>query len=136
MIAHYCGAQMTSSITANIEYLMESNVSGNVAAIVFEPGFQILHEIETGGQVFRLRRPIDVHVSLEDGLWINQSNDLSILAAGPSKAAALRSFCDDFAVLWEQIGSAADDDLTPDAVKVKQAFHGIVESAAPAVPLS
>jgi hypothetical protein len=131
MIAHYCGPQMTSSITANIEYIVESNVSGNVATIVFEPGFQILREIETGGRVFRLGHPVDVHVSIEDGLWINQSNDLSILAAGESRAEALRSFCEDFAVLWEQIATAPDDSLTPDAIKVKYAFHRSVESAIP-----
>ncbi|MGA2722172.1 MAG: hypothetical protein ABSG79_07125 [Bryobacteraceae bacterium] len=131
MIVHYYDAQMTSSMTANITYLIENKISGNVATMVFEPGFQILHEIETGGQVFRLSRPIDVHVSIEDGLWINQSHDLSILAAGESKAEALRSFCEDFAVLWEQIATAPDDSLTPDAIKVKAAFHRSVESATP-----
>lgn len=130
MIAFDCNTQMTSSV-AIAEYSLMRSLSGNLPAIVFEPGFQILHEIESGGQVFRLREPVDVHVWIEDGLWINQSNDLSILAAGLSKGVALRSFCEDFAVLWERIASAPDNHLTPDAIKVKQAFHRTVESAVP-----
>jgi hypothetical protein len=41
---------------------------------------------------------------------------------------ALRSFTEDFGVLWEEIAQAPDTDLTDDAIRLKYALRNIVES--------
>lgn len=128
-VANYqCEARMSSATATMAEYLCSQQTSGNVAALVFEPGFQILNEIEVGGRLFRLRQPVDVTVSVEDGLWINETKALSIVAVGDTKDEALRSFRDDFSILWDQIASAPDDSLTGDAIGVKRVLSDMVES--------
>jgi hypothetical protein len=109
-------------------YLFDWQTSGNVASLVFEPGFQILNEIESGDRLFRLRTSVDVTVTVEDGLWINEAAPLSILAAGNTRGEALRSFCNDFTVLWDEIACVSDDNLTGDAIHIKRSLRDIVES--------
>jgi hypothetical protein len=69
---------------------------------------QIERELQDGGNVFHLRAPIQVEVAVENGLWQLESTTLGIVAAGPSQEDALRSFTEDFAVLWEEIAQAPD----------------------------
>ena len=125
---YQCEVYMSSASAATVGYFFHQQTSGNVPSLVFEPGFQILNEIEVGNRLFRLRAPIDVRVALEDGLWINEAGPLSILAFGDTRGEALRSFCDDFAVLWDEIANASDASLTGDAIRVKQSLGDIVES--------
>lgn len=47
---------------------------------------------------------------------------------GKSQESALRSFAEDFAVLWEEIAQAPDAELTADAIRLKYEILNIVES--------
>lgn len=67
-------------------------------------------------------------MSLEDGVWINAAPGLNIHSYGDDRGEALRSFCEDFNVLYDEIASAPDESLTEDAIKVKGAFDTVVES--------
>jgi hypothetical protein len=84
--------------------------------------------LQDGANIFHLRTPIQVEVAEEDGLWHCESASLGIVAAGPSREDALRSFIEDFAVLWEEIAQAPDAELTGDAIRLKYALRDIVES--------
>lgn len=86
-------------------------------------------QLQDGGNIFHLRAPIQVQIAEEDGLWHCESASFGIFAAGLSKEAALRSFTEDFAVLWDQVAQAPDSELTDDAIHLKCALRNIVESA-------
>jgi hypothetical protein len=124
---YQCEAYMSSATESTAQYRFNQQTSGDVAPLMFEPGFQILNEIEADNRIFRLSAPVDVTVSIEDGLWINAAGPLSIFAVGDSRGEALRSFCDDFAVLWDEIACAPDDSLTGDAIRVKRALNVAVK---------
>jgi hypothetical protein len=93
-----------------------------------QTSMQIERDLQDGGNVFHLRTPIQVEVAVENGLWHLESTTLGIVAAGPSREDALRSFTEDFAVLWEEIAQAPDGELTDDAIRLKYALRNIVES--------
>jgi hypothetical protein len=69
-----------------------------------------------------------VDISTEDGVWTCESAPLGILAFGASEDRALRSFAEDFAALWDHIAQAPDEELTRDAIRLKQALRDAVES--------
>jgi hypothetical protein len=56
----------------------------------------------------------------EERSWVCEAKDFSILSCGESEEAAMRSFSDDFAAMWEVIEQSPKDSLTPGAIKVKQ----------------
>jgi len=87
-----------------------------------------LEEVRSPGVIYRLRHPIQVEVSFENGLWVNEAKGFSILAFGPTRAEALCSFCEDFAVLWEEIGQSSDENLTADALSVKRTLRETIEA--------
>ena len=70
--------------------------------------FRIERQLQDGGNVFRLRAPIQVEIAEEGGMWHCESAAFGILAAGSSQEDALRSFAEDVAVLWEEIAQAPD----------------------------
>lgn len=102
--------------------------SGVVARLVWEPGFQILDHISFERRRFNLREPIHITVSLEDGLWEYQAEALGIESFGNSKTLAESSFFEDFVVVYDQIAKESDDRLTPEAIILKRALLGIVDS--------
>jgi hypothetical protein len=118
----FYGAQ--HPVSANLYTL---GTSGNGVTLIWEPNFQITQEIEIGDRTFQLRNPVQVRVSFDEGLWVNENETLGITAFGESRASALRSFCEDFGVLWDTIAQEADNNLTSDARTLKSAFNGIVE---------
>jgi hypothetical protein len=89
---------------------------------------QIERKLQDGGNIFHLRTPIQIEVAEEDGMWHCESASLGIVAAGSSQQDALRSFTEDFGVLWDEIAQAPDADLTDDAIRLKYALRNIVES--------
>jgi hypothetical protein len=93
-----------------------------------QASLQIERQLRDGGNTFHLRAPIQVDVAEEDGMWHCESASFGIFAAGPSQDDALRSFTEDFAVLWEEIAQAPDAELTGDAIRLKYALRDIVES--------
>jgi len=86
-------------------------------------------EVRALGRVFDLKNRVPVTIWCEGGdAWWCESKELRILAFGHSRSAALASFREDFAVLWEAIAQSADETLTSDAIQAKRAFHRIVRS--------
>jgi len=78
--------------------------------------------------VLELRAPISVKLCFENGLWLAESSAFCILAYGKDKADALRSFAEDFSVVWDAIAQLPDDQLTVDAIALKHNLISIVKS--------
>lgn len=98
-----------------------------------QTSLQIERQFQDGRSTFHLRSPIQIEVAEEDGLWHCESASLGIIAAGSSQEDALRSFSEDFGVLWEEIAQAPDTDLTDDAIRLKYVLRNVVESVDVAV---
>jgi hypothetical protein len=79
---------------------------------------------------FTLRHPIEVEIVVESGMWVYKSSAFGIEAIGGSKHEAQESFVEDFAALFDHLAHEADELLTPEAIRVKNAFLDIVVSVA------
>lgn len=93
-----------------------------------QASLQIERQLQDGSNIFHLRAPIQVEVAEEDGMWHCEAASFGIVAAGTSQEDALRSFMEDFGVLWEEIAQAPDAELTSEAIRLKSALRNIVES--------
>ena len=87
-----------------------------------------LDEIRFDSTIYRLKAPLQVILSFEDEAWNCEDCQHQIVSFGDTREAALHSFCEDFAVLWEVIANASDDELTADAQRVKDFLISIVQS--------
>lgn len=77
---------------------------------------------------FRLNQPIEISVYTEDGLWICESELISSSVHGDTLSDAVQTFCEDFAVLWDEIAKAPDDNLAPDAQRLKGILRLLVRA--------
>jgi hypothetical protein len=90
-----------------------------------------LSQINFDRKTYRLRVPLCLFLSVESAeneIWKCEDEGHFIVAFGESREAAVHSFSEDFAVLWEKIANAADDELTLDAQQIKDFLTGIVQS--------
>jgi len=78
--------------------------------------------------VFRLNEPIEVALYAENGQWVCENESLGSLSGAGTPECAVHGFCQDFAVLWEEIAKAPDDILSPDARKLKGVLHLLVRA--------
>jgi hypothetical protein len=83
-----------------------------------------------GNRCFTLRHPIEVEVALKSGMWVYKSSVFGIESVGGSKYEAQESFVEDFAALFDHLAHEADEGLTPEATRLKNAFLDIVTSVA------
>jgi hypothetical protein len=88
-----------------------------------------LDVIKFGGAVFELNDAIQVALYREGDVWYCEEERLAILAYGDTAEEAVHSFCEDFAVLWEEIALVSDDSLTPEAQEVKKNLLAAVKTA-------
>jgi len=61
-----------------------------------------------------------------DGLFYCRYEPLSILSFGNTLEAAIRSFQEDFAMMWDSIAKAPDKSLSPEAKQVKINMKALV----------
>jgi len=129
-----CGASFSSSL---------SNVNAAcISAEQFAQGLEIfastavqrlklflveLDEVRFDGKIFQLNSPIFVTVYVEDGVWYCENTDFSSLSFGATAEEAVHSFCEDFAVLWDEIANTPAETLTSDALRVRQALLSVVK---------
>jgi len=78
--------------------------------------------------VFRLNEPIEVSLYAENGQWVCENESLGSLAGAGTPECAVYGFCQDFAVLWEEIAKASDETLSPDAQGLKGDLHSLVKA--------
>jgi len=79
-----------------------------------------LDALPCGRTVFRFDHQIELVIYQEsDGMWICESELLSSLTYGDTPTHAVQALCDELAVLWKEIAMSPDDNLTPDAQRLK-----------------
>ncbi len=78
--------------------------------------------------VYHLHRPIELILEEVDGGWLCQENTFSLSGFGKTDVAAVMSVFEDFAVLWDEIAQAPDEELSEDAQHTKLALLGFVKS--------
>jgi len=88
-------------------------------------------EVENAGRIFRLNEPILVSEFCDNAIFYCESKPLSILAFGHTIAEARQAFQEDFAMMWDEIAKAPDDQLTLGAKLVKSRFLALVNSVVP-----
>ena len=84
-------------------------------------------EICWRGRTLRLRQQLVCNISREDGLVVIHNEPLGIRAYAESREFAIRDFAEEFMALWEEYASAPDEELTPDAIAVKQRLLALVD---------
>jgi hypothetical protein len=83
-------------------------------------------EIRNRGVIFRLKESLVAPYFYEEGLFYCQYKPLSILSFGNTLEAAIRSFQEDFAMMWDSIAKASNKSLSPEAKQVKTNMKALV----------
>lgn len=80
------------------------------------------------GRTFEFHSPIQPELFLDsvEGVWVCEWN--GIVSTGDSAEEAGMSFCEDFAVFWDEIAEAPDDSLTRQAQATKHHMRDVVKS--------
>jgi hypothetical protein len=89
-----------------------------------------LDKIVYDGATFELRSPITLalYEDRENSVWMCESKEFDIIAAGDTREQAVRSFSEDFSVLWDEIAQCPDDSLTVEAQDLKRHLLSTVRS--------
>lgn len=75
---------------------------------------------------FLLREPLIGEVSHDQGWFIIENADLSLLAYGETRTEALGEFERDFEVLWQEYVDVPEAELTRDALELRKRLYGMV----------
>jgi len=102
--------------------------SASLPQVVIGPNELRIREIRHRAKIFRLKDAIAVPHFCEDALYYCEYKPLSILSFGRSLDAAIRSFHEDFAMMWDVIARAHDKSLSPEARKVKSNLKALVDT--------
>ena len=88
----------------------------------------VIQSVPYANTIFRLLHSIEISFYPENGTWICECPTICSLVHGDTLSAAVLAFCEDFAVLWDEIGKAPDDTLAPDAQRLKATFRSLVRA--------
>ncbi|MEW6348147.1 MAG: hypothetical protein AB1646_03740 [Thermodesulfobacteriota bacterium] len=91
--------------------------------------FQRWERIRHEHRVFLLRKPVDVEVWFDDGLWKVRCDALGISGYAEDYQEALETFESDFGDCWDCIATEDDDQLGADALALKRGLLDIVDTA-------
>jgi hypothetical protein len=95
----------------------------------FEPKQRYLVQlIPYQDMIFRLKAPIEISLYPENGIWICESEAIHSSVHGDKMGDALNAFCEDFAILWDEIANAPDDSLAPDTQRFKATLRSLVRA--------
>jgi hypothetical protein len=88
--------------------------------------------ISVDGREFRFNSDLKVPVTLDEGLVVLQTKEIPIIAYGESLPEAIANFQEQFAFVWDSITAERDENLTPDAQRVKRLQQALVADIAQA----
>jgi hypothetical protein len=121
--------QQASSLVAAWESSFEARFdSSSVVCPRLTKYYIKLEHVQFGGKTFRLNSPISLLLYEEDGGWCCENSDFMSLTFGATAREAVYSFCEDFAVLWNEIALAPNEDLAPDAQRLKEMLQSLVRA--------
>ena len=102
--------------------------SGSLPQVAVGPNELTIPEIRHGGKVFRLTNAIAISHFCQEALYYCEYKPLSIVAFGRTLDAAIKSFNEDFAMMWDVIAHSPDKSLSPEAKKVKSHLKALVDT--------
>jgi len=85
-------------------------------------------QIAWGVRAFSLEHEIACAVTFEDDLWVVEYEPLGIRAYAETRGQAIQEFDEEFAAVWDAYASVPDDQLTDDAIDLKQRLMSLVVS--------
>lgn len=85
-----------------------------------------LDSIYSDYRKFEFREPIELQLIQDEGVWSCEACGVISTGANPSEAAL--SFCEDFAVIWDEIAQAPDGSLSAAARSTKQCMLSKIKS--------
>lgn len=88
-----------------------------------------LETVRLGDRVLRLTSPRDVAVRVEEGVLVAEIEELELVSYAPSGAELRDSLTEDLFMLWDDYAQAPDEDLTRDAIELKQAVRAFLQGA-------
>ncbi len=88
-------------------------------------------EIESAASdagILSFRHPVEVLIFDEAEGWRLEASEFGSVCFGETEREALDGLHEDLCVLWQAIGLAPDEDLTPGALAIKRKLVAAVES--------
>lgn len=76
---------------------------------------------------FRLKCPLDVTVTFQDGFWTMCDEELEILAIASDMEQCKKDFQEEFCILWEEYANTPNNKLSLDGQKLKYKLREVVE---------
>ena len=86
----------------------------------------VLSFIQSGKRRFVLREGIGVNLNWDGALWVCEFDDLHLMGYGYTREQAVTRFMEDFAVTYDGLVGAANDDLTEDAIEARDKLIALV----------
>lgn len=96
------------------------------STVLAAPSILPLFSFRAGGEMRRLRSPLLLRVSFEDGQYFVQNDSLRIFGHGDSLYAAVEAFAHDLAYLWDYYRNLKSDEVAGDAVQLKRIYEDLV----------
>ena len=84
-------------------------------------------EVNWGKRILILNHEIACDVSIEDDLYVVRYEPLGIRAYADTREDAIAAFNEEFVLLWDEYGSAPEEQLTPDAIRLKGIMVDLVK---------
>lgn len=111
-----------------LDYEIDAVVSAAVSDSVASRQRYAVPAIPYHNTLFRLSEPVVIALYPENGIWICECEAIKSLVHGNTLGEAIETFCEDFAVLWDEIANAPDDNLAPDAQRLKAIVRSLVRA--------
>lgn len=78
-------------------------------------------------RAYVLNAPLEIEVRFHDESWEFEALSIGVIGYGEHRQAAADDFRADFSAMYERIALAPDERLTPEALRLKHAFHALVK---------
>lgn len=86
-----------------------------------------LFEMPVGGKLRKLRRPLVLRVSIEDGEYFVENETLSLFGNGPSLPEAVAEFFSSLVSTWEYYKGLGEDQVIGRGRKLKAILDHLTE---------
>ena len=94
---------------------------------VIETGFWTVEKIRWQNKIYKLMESLTLDIDYKQNYWILKCNELDIEELDERFENVLNAFYEDFSMLWEEYALENDDNLSIDAVELKNKILNLVE---------
>jgi hypothetical protein len=79
-----------------------------------------IDHLDVNGETLRFAEPITAEVTVRDGEYFCENEDLSIIAMSHTQEGCIEEFKEEILFVWNEYGKAEDSQLTADAKVLKE----------------